>query len=637
MRNTAYRAELETDPNTPDEHSPHPLDAANATDSSTPFVRETKGFTSVISPKPSSVSKLSSIGWFTPAVIVGGFIGAIVIAIANYVYFYGIGGGDGRPVDEVGISQAWNSFFIVVFSRSFSTILSVSASSAFAQLLWWYLRRRSLPLEKVEALFQLNFGPFNLYQLGILKLVPLLWFFGLLLLLVPLTASLPGGSLVVEQVARNATSAASIPALDVDFRGNGSAADLFKYAMFSTMPDGEYEMPILEYSAIGKRSPLEGGYLTRPSPCGVNCSYDLQFAAPSLQCKDANPVSTAKLYFNTDLNGTYTQNGFYRASHYPHTQNPDFKRVNDLYEFVMVWAESDGQRQNATLRALNCVAMAATYNAHVNYTNSIKPITVGISNEKPLNATALFYPNLFYGEQRAKDGPNGIEYTDTTYTHSKDELNALFNGCQLLSMVETLTEPLKGDAVYLGTDGYNRSSSLIQETPLTRAAYDEQTKDYTYMDYNLSPDILRDLMTNVSLSIFNDGQHLTSTSVTTTNYRLSYVFKSPWRLIAVYAADLIVTAIFLLLGLVAMFQNGVAATPGGFMQILCTTTHEHGTLNRLARQACDGGKEGMSEHLKKLKVRFGEVMDRNEDLRFAAFGTEEETSLLVNERAHGGM
>ncbi|KAL3301466.1 Purine catabolism protein PucG [Colletotrichum asianum] len=626
MSNVAYRAELETDSNTHDEHSPHPLDAANITDSSTPFVRETKGFTSVVSPRPLSTSKLSSIGWYTPAVIVGGFIGAMVIAIANYIYFYVIGGGGGRPIDE---------FFILVLSRAFSTILTASASAAFAQLLWWYLRRRSLPLEKVEALFQLNFGPLNLYQLGILKLVPLLWFFGLILLLVPLSASLPGGSLVVEQVARNATSAAPIPALDVDFRGNGSAADLFKYAMFSTMPDGEYKMPILEYSAIGKRSLLEGAYLTRTSPCGVNCSYDLQFAAPSLQCKDANPVSTAKLYFNTDLNDTYAQNGFYRASHYPH--NPNFKRFNDLYEFVMVWAESDGQRQNATLRALNCVAMAATYNAHVNYTNSIQTITVGISNEKPLNATALFYPNLFYGEQRAKDGPNGIEYIYPTYTHTKDELNALFNGCQLLSMVETLTEPLKGDAVYLGTDGYNRSSSLIQETPLTRAAYDEQTMDYTYMDYNLSPEILRDLMTNVFLSIFNDGQHLTSTSVTTETYRLSYVFKSPWRLIAVYAADLIVTAIFLLLGLIAMFQDGVAATPGGFLQILCTTTHEHGTLNRLARQACSGGKEGMSDHLKKLKVRFGEIVDMNEGLRFAAFGTEEETSLLVNKRAHGGM
>lgn len=207
-------------------------------------------------------------------------------------------------------------------------------------------------------------------------------------------------------------------------------------------------MPILEYSAIGKRSLLEGAYLTRTSPCGVNCPYDLQFAAPSLQCKDVNPVSTAKLYFNTDLNDTYAQNGFYRASHYPH--NPNFKRVNDLYEFVMIWAESDGQRQNATLRALNCVAMAATYNAHVNYINSIQTITVGISNEKPLNATALFYPSLFYGEQHAKDGPNGIEYIYPTYTHTKDELNVLFNGCQLPSMVETLTEPLKGDAVYLG-------------------------------------------------------------------------------------------------------------------------------------------------------------------------------------------
>jgi hypothetical protein len=238
--NTAYRAEIETDSNSHHEHVPYQLSTVDISDASTPFVSETKLFSTETSPTTSSACKWS-IGWLTPLLIIGCFVGATAIAIANYIYFDKIGGRNGRPIKDTGISQEWNNAITQVFARAFSITLAASASPAFAQLLWWYLRRKSLPVEKIEALFQLNFGPLNLYQLGILKIVPLLWLFGLLFPLIPIATIFPPGSLVVEQLPWPSTSMASVPTLDVDYRGNGSSSDFFKYAMFSTMPDAEYK------------------------------------------------------------------------------------------------------------------------------------------------------------------------------------------------------------------------------------------------------------------------------------------------------------------------------------------------------------------------------------------------------------
>lgn len=96
----------------------------------------------------------------------------------------------------------------------------------------------------------------------------------------------------------------------------------------------------------------------------------------------------------------------------------------------------------------------------------------------------------------------------------------------------------------------------------------------------------------------------TATSVTFKVYKPSYVFKSLVRLIAPRVSALRVTAVFLVLGFDAMLQNNVAVDPVGFTQILCTMTHNDGTLNRLAREACLGGSEGIPKELNGLEVRF---------------------------------
>lgn len=177
-----------------------------------------------------------AIGWVTPFIMIFAFLVATAVAVGHYCYCWYMN----RKFVEDTIPQSWNNAVSMSFARVFSTALAASASTAFTQLLWWYLRRRSLPLSKIDALFSINSSPLNLYQLGLLKAVPLLWFFGLLLPLIPVATIFPPGSLVVQQLPDRRSVPTMVPTLDVDDRGNGSAVEFFSHAMFTHGSDGEY-------------------------------------------------------------------------------------------------------------------------------------------------------------------------------------------------------------------------------------------------------------------------------------------------------------------------------------------------------------------------------------------------------------
>lgn len=177
-----------------------------------------------------------SVGLMTPLVIIGFFVLATAVAVAHFLYCHFL---DQKFVDDT-IPQSWNAALSVAIARAFSVTLAASASTAFTQLLWWYLRRKALTLSKIDALFSLNSSPTRLYELGILTTTPLLWFFGLLLPLISIATIFPPGSLVVQQLPDVRQSMIQVPTLDIDYRGNGSAAAFFENAVFQSDIDGNY-------------------------------------------------------------------------------------------------------------------------------------------------------------------------------------------------------------------------------------------------------------------------------------------------------------------------------------------------------------------------------------------------------------
>lgn len=176
------------------------------------------------------------IGWRTPLTIIIAFVIAVVIAVAHYCYCQFLN----HKFIESTIPQSWNNAISVAFAHAFSTALAASASTAYTQLLWWYLRRQDIPLSKIDTLFSLNSNAIHLRDVSILKVVPILWFLGLLIPLISVATIFPPGSLVVQQLPDPQQLQMRVPTLDVGYHGNGSAVDFFANAMFLHGQDAEY-------------------------------------------------------------------------------------------------------------------------------------------------------------------------------------------------------------------------------------------------------------------------------------------------------------------------------------------------------------------------------------------------------------
>lgn len=75
-----------------------------------------------------------------------------------------------------------------------------------------------------------------------------------------------------------------------------------------------------------------------------------------------------------------------------------------------------------------------------------------------------------------------------------------------------------------------------------------------------------------------------------------------------YGLCLSLTIPIVALGLLALRHNGVSAKDGGFVQILMTAATGDTAIEQAAKSGFMGGAENIPEGLKRLKVRFGELI-----------------------------
>jgi hypothetical protein len=116
-----------------------------------------------------------------------------------------------------------------------------------------------------------------------------------------------------------------------------------------------------------------------------------------------------------------------------------------------------------------------------------------------------------------------------------------------------------------------------------------------------------------------------------------YSFAARKNLIIPYFLSLGVAIPFLILGGISMYQNGVSAIDGGFVQVLMTTTGSK-TLEPAAAAGSLGGNENTSKDLPNLQICFGELIDHtggSGEVRRAGFGTKDETAPLNRSATYG--
>jgi hypothetical protein len=160
-------------------------------------------------------------------------------------------------------------------------------------------------------------------------------------------------------------------------------------------------------------------------------------------------------------------------------------------------------------------------------------------------------------------------------------------------------------------------------------------------DLVIDQDILDEMLQNITLSLMNTFPlWSTEVNVTQTIFRNVYSFSNKLNLLLPYYVSLAVALPLLALGGLSLYQNGVSATDGGFLQIV-TTTSTSKALHAAASEGALGGQENVPEELRDLKIRYGELINGEEEskavTRRVGFGVEDEVVPIQKGVTYGSV
>ena len=126
------------------------------------------------------------------------------------------------------------------------------------------------------------------------------------------------------------------------------------------------------------------------------------------------------------------------------------------------------------------------------------------------------------------------------------------------------------------------------------------------------PEMANELLINTTISALALNQRFDTVNGTETRTFNVYRFENTLAFFLPYGLSLALAIPILVLGLVALYiqNHGVSAISGGFMQLLMTTTGR-GSLEAVVTRGSGtlGGYENVSEELRGMEVRFGELVD----------------------------
>lgn len=199
----------------------------------------------------------------------------------------------------------------------------------------------------------------------------------------------------------------------------------------------------------------------------------------------------------------------------------------------------------------------------------------------------------------------------------------------------TLTNPGPFNGTLIANSKLNEYFGRVQRNT-------ELSEHGPVIRFKITRDILNEMLMNVTMSTITAyGFWNTTVNATIDSFINVYRFSRPLNLIVPYSASLLVALSFIVLGLWALYQNGVPAIDGGFIQLITTSTGSR-NLQNAAAGGCLGASENAPPSLKKLRVRYGEVIGSEEDrkgrlVRRALFGTEDEIRSLVKSAKYGVM
>lgn len=373
---------------------------------------------------------------------------------------------------------------------------------------------------------------------------------------------------------------------------------------------------------LAKEVILQQGVIAIGSPCGSNCSYITRLTGPVFNCTLYNTSDVTQLRVAEPIGGNLSA-----QEKCPHCPYPTYlgaeNSISDasagIYRLDLHFYYSNAltplQIKNTTV--VSCTAYDGTYTVVANFSNGVGTFEV-ISTEPP----TLLNPNLLQVLHVPAISIGQAEWNAQSLS--------IYGRMNSINLAQALGKALSGNLTVnpREDDIVANGGTMILDSAITNAKNNNSTSFGP--DFNSDPEMVEQMLQNLTVSVMSFGKWNTTVAVTQLETRICHSFSKQRQLIGPCASSIALSLIFIILGFLALAQNGVSPNNGA-AQIMTVAAGSSGI--RKETLACSlGGAENASAELKGLRVRFWKLIDEDGGHTRMGFGTEGEIVTLRPEK-----
>ncbi|KAJ5158985.1 uncharacterized protein N7500_008636 [Penicillium coprophilum] len=581
--------------------------------------QKTPGTTAYASPSRDEITPAAwGIGWRAPTMMIGFLIAGAMFSMGHHLYYQSL---DSTRVTSVN-QQTWAIRIGTGFAFLIKSFLVSAVGIAAVQVMWATLRRKFVKLRGIDGMFSILSSPLALLTPNLWVCAKTLIILAIMSWLIPLTSVITPATLSINLLTTTNVTQMRVPTVNfVDSFWLPWAT--FEGAGFIAAP-----APGINRLFTATYSSSEVVPFSAPSP---NSSYTLDFWGPSYKCQRLSEAIV-------EMKGmTFTDSSLNNYSSLQKVWDHETSKLNftTLYSgaastvlnntlFIYATGANPLWNDNATQPTeLVCQLWNTSYVVNLNFTNGVRSLTpVSTKQVAPANwdSRAGSYTSL----EPQGPGVNGGFYL-THLLFSRIMQSTLY-----ISSVGTLESVLTSS---IPDDTLTFTQLSIMQSGLFACPELWNSSEYKsmLMGFDDSTTLCRnktlaraieDLSHNFTYSLLSLNAANTSVPVTVSSPQNFYAYDSK-NLLAAYMTALGVTIVCVIVGFLALRENG-AAHNTSFSSMLMTTRNPE--LDELAKGHCLGAGE-LPDEIGDVQLRFGEV-EGSEQYKRAAFGTKESVSPL---------
>ncbi|KAJ9603775.1 hypothetical protein H2200_011961 [Cladophialophora chaetospira] len=511
---------------------------------------------------------------------------------------------DGRLVND-SIPQAYVSTLSVALTHIFSVAISTCLTTGMAQALWYHLRKKPLPLHTVDNLFKLLQNPFGILDLKIPFIAPFMVIFAVVLLAIRIAVIFPPGALVVALAQSEATRVYNLQAADythppsyltfsnLTSPANDEGLHTENGVWWTSLTLGLSSMSI-NFDVTPLTVPLQ---LYSASPCGANCSYEVNAAIPSLQCESGLSLDLVRHLYGTeniyglDYDSFSSLNFSYLAVSHTEEEEIDGHMRRTLRFDVSFGA---GSSPNYT-----CLTYSNRARLKLSWSPEGNSAAVLSRTREVFNASVLLdplYSDTYLEADHASAEPQPANSSAPSFPTGFDCVNRAWD-CETLSEFESYLQLL------LPLSGW-----MSANPNATMALPIGTCNEPVHPEFLVEIERSEETFWNASVQKFLH-MNLASTSLakaTIITQANTYQFDKRLNFFVPYGTSLGVSTVLLGLSIFFLHDNGFGGGTG-FLHILCNTVTLNSGIRALALRSAGRDAAARPEGLLEEKVIFGMV------------------------------